>query len=52
MLVYNLPTPKQGLDEILRMRYELASKRKNVQLDYEEMDWLEWADLYLLEYGE
>jgi len=46
--IYDLPTPKHGRTEIIQKRYELHRKmREDVTLDYEEIDWLEWADRWI-----
>ena len=46
---YTLPTYNQGLRVVEQTRNELVQKfRQGQKLDYEEQDWLDWAENALM----
>ena len=46
---YTLPTYNQGLRAVEQTRNELVQKfRQGQKLDYEEQDWLDWAENALM----
>jgi len=46
---YTFPTYKQGFSAVEKYRNELLQRyRSGQRLDWEELDWLDWAELTLL----
>jgi hypothetical protein len=47
---YTFPTYKQGQSAVEQYRNELLQRyREGRKLEYEELDWLDWAELTLMQ---